>query len=101
LNDDFGGCRVALTPCTAALAMASQVYGELGPNIKGQPIAQADAVPPESEVMVVTDVGAMAGIKILRVAPKQPVTALRFDVWMALAKSAPLPRDDTDPQMAL
>lgn len=85
----------------AYLAMASQVYYVLGMNAKGVPIAQVDEVPTECGVMVVTDVGAMAGIEILRVAPKQPVTALRFDVWMALAKSAPLPRDDTDPQMAL
>lgn len=80
----------------AYLAMASQVYYVLGQNARGEPIAQAGEVPPECGVMVVSG----AGIEILRLAPRQPVRALRFDVWMALAKAAPLQRDD-DVQMHL
>lgn len=73
----------------AYLAMASQVYYVLGLNAKGQPIAQADEVPAECGVIV----AATNGLEIVRVAPKQPFTGLRFDVWMALAKAAPLQRD--------
>lgn len=73
----------------AYLAMASQVYYVLGLNAKGQPIAEADEVPAECGVIV----AATNGLEIVRVAPKQPFTGLRFDVWMALAKAAPLQRD--------
>lgn len=82
---------------TAYLAMASQVYYVLGLNTKGEPIARADEVPVECGVMVVMG----AGIEILRVAPKQPVAGLRFDVWMALAKAAPLLREDSEGQLQL
>lgn len=81
----------------AYLAMASQVYYVLGLNAKGQPIADADEVPAECGVMV----AATTGVEIVRVAPKQPFTELRFDVWMALARTAPLHRVDEDPQIRL
>ena len=74
--------------------MASQVYYVLGMNAKGEPIAEADEVPAECGVMVATGVG----MKVVRVAPKQPFTGLRFDVWMALAKAAPLQRDHAEGQ---
>lgn len=70
----------------AYLAMASQVYYVLGLSAKGQPIGDADEVPAECGVMV----AAGAGLEIVRLAPKQPFTSLRFDIWMALAKAAPL-----------
>jgi hypothetical protein len=78
----------------AYLGMASQVYYVLGLNAKGQPIAEADEVPAECGVIVV----ATNGLEIVRVAPKRPFTGLRFDVWMALAKAAPLQRDHAEGQ---
>lgn len=78
-------------------AMASQVYYVLGLNAKGQPIAEAEEVPAECGVMV----AATTGMEIVRVAPKQPFTGLRFDVWMALAKATPLQRNDDGPQLQL
>ncbi len=78
----------------AYLAMASQVYYVLGLNAKGQAIAEADEVPTECGVIVATGVG----LEVVRVAPKQPFTGLRFDEWMALAKAAPLQRDHAEGQ---
>ncbi len=78
----------------AYLAMASQVYYVLGLNAKWHPIAEADEVPAECGVIV----AAANGLDIVRVAPKQPFTGLRFDVWMALAKAAPLQRDHAEGQ---
>ena len=92
-------CRRKRKPAKRAayLGMASQVYYVLGLNAKGQPIAEADEVPAECGVMVAT----MAGLDMLRVAPKQPFTGLRFDAWMALAKAAPEPRNSDQVQMHL
>jgi hypothetical protein len=73
----------------AYLAMASQMYYVLGRNGKGQPIAEADEVPTDCGVIVATSMG----LEIVRVAPKQPFTGLRFDVWMALARATPLKCD--------
>ena len=81
----------------AYLAMASQVYYVLALNAKEQPIADADEVPAECGVIMART----TGLDIARVAPKQPFTGLRFDVWMGLAKAAPLPRDDHNPQTTL
>ena len=73
----------------AYLEMASQVYYVLGLNAKGQPIAEPEEVPAACGVMVATN----NGLEIVRVAPKQPFTGLRFDVWIALAKATPQRRD--------
>ena len=81
----------------AYLGMASQVYYVLGLNAKGQPIAEADEVPAECGVIVV----ATNGLEIVRVAPKQWFTVLRFDVWMALAKATPQRRDNDGRQLQL
>ncbi len=81
----------------AYLAMASQVYYVLGLNAKGQVIAEPDEVPTECGVMV----AAGAGLEIVRVAPKQQFTGLRFDVWMSLAKATPLQREFEEGQMRL
>lgn len=81
----------------AYLGMASQVYYVLASNTKGQPIAEPDEVPPECGVML----AASDRLEVARVAPRQPFTGLRFDTWMALAKSAPLPKDDESRQLSL
>ena len=81
----------------AYLAMASQVYYVLGRNTEGQPIAEANEVPVECGVMVTVG----AALEIVRVAPKQPFASLRFDVWMALAKAAPLLQEDREGQLRL
>ena len=81
----------------AYLAMASQVYYVLGLNAKGLPLDDADEVPAECGVMVATG----EGLEIRRLAPKQPFSKLRFDVWMALAKSPPLHRESEKGQLLL
>lgn len=77
--------------------MASQVYYVLGLSTKGQPIAEADELPTESGVIVATSMG----LEIVRVAPKQPFTGLRSDVWMALAKAGSLKRNQGEDQLNL
>jgi hypothetical protein len=81
----------------AYLAMAQQVYYVLGLNGKGQAIADPQEIPPECGVMLQT----ATGLDVVRVAPGQPFTGLRFDVWMALAKAAPLRREEDDRQLSL
>ena len=81
----------------AYLAMASQVYYVLGCNAKGQAIGNAEEVPAECGVIV----AASSGLEIVRIAPKQRFTGLRFDVWMALSKASPLQRNDHKVQMSL
>ena len=81
----------------AYLAIASQVYYVLGLSANGQPIAEADEVPAQCGVMVATTIG----VEIVRVAPKQPFTGLRFDVWMSLAKAAPVRGEFEQRQMHL
>jgi hypothetical protein len=81
----------------AYLAMASQTYYVLGLNAKGTPIAEPDEIPAECGVMLSTE----AGLEVLRPAPRQPFAGMRFDMWMALAKAAPLPREGESPQMLL
>jgi hypothetical protein len=81
----------------AYLAMASQVYYVLGLNAKGNPIAEPHEIPAECGVMVATK----AGAEIVRPAPRQPFELVRFDMWMALAKAAPMPRDGESLQMLL
>lgn len=82
---------------SAYLAMASQVYYVLGVNARGKPIAEPDEIPPECGVMVATE----AQLEVVRVAPRQPFSGMRFDIWMALAKSAPLLKDDEGSQLSL
>lgn len=82
---------------SAYVAMASQVYYVLGLDAKGQPIAQADEVPAEYGVLVATN----TELEIVRTAPKHPFTELRFDVWMALVKAAPIPPESDQVQIHL
>ena len=81
----------------AYLGMASQVYYLLGLNAKGKPIAEPDEIPPECGVLVATE----GRLEKIRVAPRQPFRDMRFDVWMPLANSAPLPRADESRQLYL
>ena len=74
----------------AYLAMSQQVYYVLGNKANGQPIAQPDEIPRECGVMWC----ASGRLEVVRVAPKRPFERLRFDVWMALAKAAPVRRDE-------
>jgi hypothetical protein len=81
----------------AYLAMASRVYYVLGLNAQGQPIAQPEDIPIECGVMLATG----SGVETLRPALPRPFEGLRFDVWMALAKAAPVAREDELPQRLL
>jgi hypothetical protein len=81
----------------AYLAMASQVYYVLGQTTTGAPIAQPDDIPPACGVMIASG----DRVDVVRVAPRQPFSGLRFDVWMALAKAAPLSPESDGPQQAL
>ena len=75
----------------AYLDVGGQCWYVLGLNAKGKPIGSAEEVPAECGVMVTGD----TGIEVLRPAPKRPSPRLPFAVWMALAKSSPLEREDT------
>jgi hypothetical protein len=81
----------------AYLAMASQVYYVLGPDTKGKPIAEPDEVPTECGVVIARD----SGLEVVRTAPRQPFAGFRFDVWMALAKAAPHPKEHEPAQRLL
>jgi hypothetical protein len=81
----------------AYLAIASQVYYVLGLNAKGHPVAEAEEVPAECGVMVANE----TQLDVIRIAPKQPFSGLRFDMWMTLAKAAPLQREFEEGQMSL
>lgn len=82
----------------AYLGMARQVYYVLGCTAKGATIAEPEEIPPECGVMI----AAKSGLSVVRAAPAQPFEALRFDVWMALAKAAPWRPVDGEPlQQAL
>ena len=74
----------------AYLAMSQQVYYVLGNKANGQPIAQPDEIPRECGVMWC----ASGRLEVARMAPRRPFERLRFDVWMALAKAAPVRRDE-------
>ena len=50
-----------------------------------QGIARPDEIPPECGVLVATD----TGLDVARPAPRR-ATRLPFDVWMALARAAPV-----------
>lgn len=81
----------------AYLGMASQVFYVLGVNGRGKPIAEPDEIPAECGVMVAAE----TRLEMVRLAPRQPFSGMRFDVWMALAKAAPLPKDDERSQLSL
>lgn len=71
----------------AYLGMASQVYYVLACGPDGKAIAQPDEIPLECGVIIAEQ----DRLNIARVAPRQPFTGLRFDLWMSLAKASPVP----------
>ena len=72
----------------AYLDVGGQCWYVLGLDSKGRPVGKADEIPTECGVMVVGP----DGVDVLRPAPKRPSVKLPFQVWMALAKAAPVGR---------
>jgi len=62
----------------------------LGCNAKGQPIGEADDVPPECGVLIALP----DGLHVARNAAKTTARDLPFGIWMALAKATPLNATD-------
>jgi hypothetical protein len=75
----------------AYLDVGGQCWYVLGLDAKGRSIGKVEEIPAECGVMLAGD----AGLEVLRVAPKRPSPRLPFAVWMALAKSVPVPRSET------
>jgi hypothetical protein len=75
----------------AYLDVGGQCWYVLGPDARGRAIGSADEIPVECGVMV----AGLAGIEVLRAAPKRPSPKLPFAVWMALAKDALMERGET------
>ena len=74
------------------LDVGGQCWYVLGYRKKGEAIAEADEIPLECGVMLAPPEGDADGrLQVLRNAPKRPVGDLPFALWMALAKSTPLP----------
>jgi hypothetical protein len=72
--------------------VGGQCWCVLGLDAKGRPIGTPDEIPEECGVMMLGS----SGLEVARVAPKRPAPKLPFGVWMALAKSMPMARDDQD-----
>ena len=70
------------------LDVGGQCWYVLGCDPQGRPIAQAHEVPAACGVMVA---GPGGRLEVVRYAPMRPVADLPFALWMALAKSTPLP----------
>ena len=81
----------------AYLELGSQVFYVLGNNAKGKPIADPDEVPEECGVMLVSE----SGVYVARGAPIQRFRPQRFDLWIAMAKASPVPREDDGRQLML
>lgn len=75
----------------AYLDIGGQCWYVLGLDTKGRVIGSADEIPAECGVMV----SGADGLEVIRMAPKCPRPRLPFAVWMALAKSVPVPRSET------
>ena len=74
----------------AYLDVGGQCWYVLGLDAKGRVIGAADEIPSECGVMV----AGSARIEVVRPAPKRPSPRLPFAVWMALAKAAPMEREE-------
>lgn len=70
------------------LDLGGQCWYVLGCDAKGRPIAQAHEVPAACGVIVAHADGRR---DLIRHAPRRPIEQLPFALWMALAKSTPLP----------
>jgi hypothetical protein len=69
------------------LDAGGQCWYVLGRDSKGRPIGHADEIPRECGVMIAE----CDRLVVARNAPKRAVPDLPFALWMALAKSTPLP----------
>lgn len=69
------------------LNVGGQCWYVLGRDSKGRPIAEADEVPAECGVLICDG----ERLEVARYAPKRAAADLPFSVWMALAKTTPLP----------
>ncbi|WP_291014254.1 hypothetical protein [Hydrogenophaga sp.] len=78
----------------AYLAMAGACWYVLGRDAKGRPIAEADEVPAECGVMIVSG----HQLEVARPAPRRAVERLPLQVWMSLAQAAPAGRPADDAQ---
>ena len=78
----------------AAYLDLGECWYVLGSDARGRCIAAPDEVPPECGVMVIEQ----GRLSVARPAPRHSRTALPFAVWMALAKSTPVPGLDDDGQ---
>jgi hypothetical protein len=74
----------------AYLDVGGQCWYVLGLDAKGRPIGKDSEIPEECGVMVKTE----TGLEVVRIAPKRPSPRLPFSVWMELAKSVPLAREN-------
>jgi hypothetical protein len=74
----------------AYLDMASACWYVLGNDARGRPVGGPQDVPPECGVMLV-DGGQLV---VAREAPRRAVERLPLQVWMTLAQTGPVPRED-------
>ena len=81
----------------AAYLDLGECWYVLGCDARGRAIAEPDEVPAECGVMVVQG----ERLVVARAAPRRSRNGLPFGVWMALAKAAPLPVGEDDPQAML
>jgi hypothetical protein len=81
----------------AAYLDLGECWYVLGCDARGRAIASPDEVPAECGVMLAEG----ERFVVARAAPRRGRSSLPFGVWMALAKSAPLPVADDDPQAML
>ncbi|HEY8050182.1 MAG TPA: hypothetical protein VIE63_13485 [Ramlibacter sp.] len=78
----------------AAYLDLGECWYVLGSDARGRPIAQPQEIPAECGVMILEG----ARLVVARAAPRKQRSGLPFGVWMALAKSTPLPAADDDGQ---
>lgn len=78
----------------AYLDMASACWYVLGNDARGRPVGGPQDVPPECGVMLV-DGGQLV---VAREAPRRAVERLPLQVWMTLAQTGPVPREDEPAQ---
>ena len=81
----------------AAYLDLGECWYVLGCDARGRRIAQAEEIPAECGVMSVEG----ARLVVARAAPRRQRNGLPFGVWMSLAKAAPLPVSEDDPQALL
>lgn len=81
----------------AYLDMASACWYVLGNDAKGRPVGGPDDIPPECGVMQVQGGGQLV---VAREAPRRAVERLPLQVWMTLAQSGPVLREDERSQQS-